>query len=141
MILDIVTPSRRLHSIENEALRLPAETERVRVPGLEGEFEVLPGHSPFLALIGTGVLSFDIAGKEHTLMVSGGFCDVDRDRITVMCESAALPEEVEVKDAEQALQDAEKGLAELGAVAFDNESYRHLRTEAERATSKLRLIK
>jgi len=141
MILDIVTPTRRLHSLESEHLRLPVETERVRVPGNAGEFEILPGHAPYLAKIGTGLLSFDVAGKEILLMVSGGFCDVDRDRVTIMCESAALPEEVETGDAEQELQSAEKGLAELGTVSFDNESYTTLRTEAERATAKLRLLK
>jgi F-type H+-transporting ATPase subunit epsilon len=141
MILDIVTPTRRLHSLETEQLRLPAETERVRVPGDGGEFEVLPGHAPFLAKIGTGLLSFDVDGKEIQLMVSGGFCDVDRDRVTIMCESAALPEEVQGSDTERDLQSAEKQLADLGTVSFDNESYTTLRTEAERATAKLRLIK
>jgi len=141
MILDIVTPTRRLRSLASSAVHLPTETERVRIPGQEGEFEILPGHAPFIALIATGILSFDHGGKEVQLMVSGGFCDVDRDHVTVMCESAALAEEVEVVDAEKALQDAEKGLAELGAVSFDNEGYQNLRTEAERATAKLRLVK
>ena len=141
MQLDIVTPTRRLQSIETEEVRLPCETERVRIPGAEGEFEVLPGHAPFIATIGTGILSFAVGGKEIQLMVSGGFCDVDRDKVSVMCEAASLIEEVDAAHAERTLQDAEKKMQELGAVAFDDSSYQQLRTEAERATSNLRLIR
>jgi F-type H+-transporting ATPase subunit epsilon len=141
MQLDIVTPTRRLRSIESEHVRLPCETTSVRVPGADGEFEVLPGHAPFLAVLGTGILTFEVDGKEVHLMVSGGFCDVDRDRVSVMCEEASLLEEVDVSHAEKTLKDAEKQLQELGAVAFDDSGYRTLRTEAERATSKLRLVK
>lgn len=141
MILDIVTPSRRLHSLATEAVRLPMETARVVVPGQEGEFEVLPGHAPFLTLLGTGLLTFEANGKDVQLMVSGGFCDVDHDRITVMCESAALPEEIEAEREQRSLQDTEKQLSELGAVSSEDEDFQRLRTEAERAASKLRLVR
>lgn len=141
MILDIVTPTRRLHSIATEELRLPAETSRVVLPGRDGEFEVLPGHAPFLTLLGTGLLTFERNGQDVHLMVSGGYCDVDRDRVTVMCESAALPEEIEAEEEQRSLQETEKKLSELGAVSSEDEDFQRLRTEAERAASKLRLVR
>ena len=141
MILDIVTPSRRLHSLATEEVRLPAETARVILPGREGEFEVLPGHAPFLTLLGTGLLTFELNGKDVQLMVSGGFCDVDRDRVTVMCEAASLPEEIEAEREQRSLQETEKKLLELGAVSAEDEDFQRLRTEAERAASKLRLVR
>lgn len=141
MILDIVTPNRRLHSLANDEVRLPSETSRVILPGVEGEFEVLPGHAPFLTMLGTGLLTFEHKGKDVQLMVSGGFCDVDRERVTVMCESAALAEEVELADAQKSLDEAERKLFEIGAVSTEAEDFQKIRTEAERAAAKLRLLR
>ncbi len=141
MIFDVVTPDRRLRSLATDEIRLPAETARVVLPGKEGEFEVLPGHAPFLTILGTGLVTFEQHGKDVQLMVSGGFCDVDRDRITVMCESAALPEEIEAEREQRSLQETEKKLSELGAVSSEDEDFQRLRTEAERAASNLRLLR
>lgn len=141
MLLDIVTPDRRLRSVESTDVRLPVETDDVVLPGIEGEFEVLPGHAPFLTLLGTGILSFKANGKTVRLMVSGGFAEIDREKVTVMCEAAALPEEVEAGAEEKSLAEAERRLAALGAVAFGDPEFKRLRAEAERAASKLRLLK
>ncbi len=141
MRLDIVTPSRRLQSVATTDVRLPIETSRVLIPGKEGEFEVLPGHAPFLALIGTGLLRFEAGGRDVELMVSGGFADIDRESVTVMCESAALAEEISAEAEQKSLQDMERKLTDLGAVSSEDEDFQKLRTEAERAASKLRLIR
>ena len=132
MQLDIVTPDRRVHL---------GETSDVVVPGVEGEFEVLPGHAAFLSAIGTGILSFKKDHKDVRLMVSGGFVEVDRDRVTLMCESAALAEEVVREEANKALYDAEQKLKQLGAVSTEDETFQVLRAEVDRAAAKLTLIK
>lgn len=141
MLLDIVTPERRVRSLKNADVRLPVETDDVILPGIEGEFEVMPGHSPFITLLGTGILSFKANGQMQRLMVSGGFAEIDRDRVTVMCEAAALPEEVTADTEAQSLVELEKRLQELGSVSLYHEKHRLLRAEAERAASKLRLVK
>ena len=142
MRLDIVTPDRRLNSLKNEDVRLPCEASSVLIPGKDGEFEVLPNHAPFITVLGTGLLSFRTeSGQEVKLMVSGGFAEIDRDIVTVMCEAAALPEEVEADLERKALAAAEKQLGQLGAVAREDEDFKRLRAETERAASKLNLIR
>lgn len=142
MLLDIVTPSRRLRSLKDDKVRLPTETDDVVIPGIEGEFEVMPGHAPFITLLGTGILKFTIkGGQEIALMVSGGFAEVDRDRVTVMCEAATLAEEVDLDAAKSNLADAEKQLQRLGAVAAADEHFRRHKAEAERAAAKMTLLK
>lgn len=133
-MLSIVTPDRRV---------VVGETSDVIVPGAEGEFEVLPGHAPLLAALGTGILSFVQGGhgKPTRLMVSGGFVEVDRDNVTLLCESAALAEEVVREDANKALYDAEQKLKLLGPVATEDENFSALRAEVDRAAAKLTLIK
>ena len=132
MSLDIVTPDRRVHV---------GQTTDVIIPGLEGEFEVLPGHEAFLSALGTGIMSYKQDHTQVKLMVSGGFVEVDNDRITMMCESAALKEEVVREDVNKALYVAEQKLKELGATSTEDENFQVLRAEVDRAAAQLTLIK
>ena len=132
MHLDIVTPDRRV---------VVGETTDVIIPGIEGEMEVLPGHAPLLTILGTGILSFKQQGKETRLVVSGGFVEIDRDRIVLMAESASLVGEVVREEANKQLYDAEQKLKELGAVSVEDENFQVLRAEVDRAAAKLTLIR
>lgn len=132
MQLEIVTPDRRV---------VVGETADVVIPGVEGEFEVLPGHAPFLTVLGTGILSFTHKGKETRLMVSGGYVEVDGDVVTLMAESAALAEEVVREEANKALYDAEQKLKQLGPISLEDEAFQMYRAEVDRAAAKLTLIK
>ena len=54
------------------------EAERVSVPLIDGEFGVLPGRQPILALLGRGTVR--IVGQDGAaapIVVAGGFCSVD----------------------------------------------------------------
>ena len=132
MQLDIVTPDRRV---------VVGKADDVVIPAKEGEIDVLPGHAPFLGMLGTGVLRFVAEGKTHRLMVSGGFIEVENDRVVLMCESASLADEVSVESEKKSLQDLEKQLASLGAAASDDESYLKLKAEVDRSAARLTLIK
>lgn len=140
MKLDIVTPTRRLDSLKGNAVSLPAEVTSVVLPTRVGEMQILPGHSPMLALLGTGVLKFDGGSSQTQLMVSGGFVEVDGDNIVVMTELGSLAEEVD-KDAEQsALSASQKALSALGPVSIDDDNFEKLQAESKQATSKLDLL-
>jgi len=141
MQLDIVTPERRLHSLQSEDVHLPCAVDSVAVPGLLGQFEILPGHAPFVTMLGTGLLTFTIKGRKVDLMISGGFCEVDRDRVNILCEQAALKEEVERGHEEDVHTRFQRDLAQLGAVSDSDENYVRLKTEVDRAATKLTLIK
>lgn len=132
MQLDIVTPDRRV---------VIGETSDIIIPGAEGEFQVLPGHAPLLTILGTGILSFKQQGKETRLVVSGGFVEVDGDRVVLMAESASLTTEVVREDANKQLHEAEQKLKLLGAVSVEDEGFQTLRAEVDRAAAKLTLIR
>lgn len=141
MLLDIVTPERRMRSVANTDVRLPTESDDVILPGISGEFEVLPGHAPYITELGTGILSFQANGKQVRLVVSGGYAEVDRERVTVLCDEAALAEEVEASVEERNLADLERRLHELTGVDTSDPAFVQLKVEAERAAAKLRLVK
>jgi F-type H+-transporting ATPase subunit epsilon len=132
MQLDIVTPDRRV---------VVGKAEDVVIPAKQGEIDVLPGHAPYLGQLGTGVLRFTAEGKDVELMVSGGFVEVDHDRVVLMCESAALRGEIVAESERKSLHDLEQKLAALGAAGEGDEDYVNLRVEVDRAAARLTLLR
>jgi F-type H+-transporting ATPase subunit epsilon len=102
MRFELATPTRMLVS---------TEADEVVAPGSEGYFGVLPGHAAFLTTLGSGEVCYRAGGQERCLAVSGGFAEVNNDRVIVLAETAELPEEIDIQRAERALQRAEQRLA------------------------------
>jgi F-type H+-transporting ATPase subunit epsilon len=110
LLLELVTPERRV---------LSEEVVEVRIPGILGELGVLPGHTPLLTALGTGPLAYTQAGVEHRLAVQGGFAEVLPDRVTVLARVAELPAEIDLEAARRQLADAEARLPKAAAEDFD----------------------
>jgi F-type H+-transporting ATPase subunit epsilon len=85
LFLDVVTPTRKLL----EGVVVPW----VKMPGAEGELEVLPGHVDLMTVLGTGELAFPTdGGGTRRFAISYGFAEVQNDRVIVLaetCEEAA----------------------------------------------------
>jgi F-type H+-transporting ATPase subunit epsilon len=108
--LDLATPAR---------LVVAETVDEVVVPGLEGYFGVLPGHAPFLALVGTGEVTYRVGRTERYLAVSGGFAEVGAEHVLILADSAERPEDIDVGRARAARERAEGRLAGRSAEAVD----------------------
>jgi len=86
------------------------QVDEVEVPGADGYFGVLPGHTPLLALLGTGELWYRQGQEKHFLLVAFGFAEVQPDRVTILAEIAERPEEIDVPRAEAARNRAQERL-------------------------------
>jgi F-type H+-transporting ATPase subunit epsilon len=83
MQLEVLTPQKTA---------VTAEVDEVTVPGLAGEFGVLPGHTPFLTALKAGLLSWRGKSGSGALQIGNGYCEVDgKDRIVVLTQSADKP--------------------------------------------------
>jgi F-type H+-transporting ATPase subunit epsilon len=100
---EIVTPDR---------LVLKEEVDELQVPGKNGYLGILPGHAPLITELMTGELSYRKDKTTRYLSVSGGYCEVLPDQVTVLAERAEKPEEINVDRALAAKQRAEKRLAQ-----------------------------
>ena len=60
----------------------------VVVPGSEGEFGVLEGHTPFMSTIRDGALQVyrTQGGAPETIQVRGGFAEIGEAGLTVLAE-------------------------------------------------------
>jgi F-type H+-transporting ATPase subunit epsilon len=115
LTLEIVTPEARVYSDTIDA---------VVIPTTEGEVGILPGHIPLLTQIENGELRVTKGNQTLTLAVSGGFAEVEGDRVHVLAEHAITEEKIDEKAVEEALRRAEKELQ--AAENLDPQQYERL---------------
>ena len=125
--LEVVTPERRV---------LAEAVDMVTVPGLGGELGILPGHTPLISQLQTGVLSYANGGKTSQLHVSGGFLEVRDDHVSVLAEIAERPEEIDAQRARLAREQIEK---QLSAWNGSEEDFEIARDKLERSAVRLQL--
>lgn len=114
--LEIVTPEKRV---------LDAEVDSVTVMTATGEVGILPNHASMVSALKPGVLSYSVKGTLDKLVVSGGFVEVNGNKVAVLADSAESAGDIDVDAARAARDEAEKALAvsSLSSLA-DTESVR-----------------
>ena len=87
------------------------QVDEVEIPGADGSFGVLPGHTPLLALLGAGELWYRQGQDKHYLALAFGFAEVGPDRVTILAQIAEKPDEIDISRAEAAKRRAEERLS------------------------------
>ena len=100
--LEIVTPDRSL---------VKEVVDEVELPGSEGYFGVLPGHTPLLSMLKVGELWYRIGQEKFYLAVAFGFVEVLPDHVTVLAQIAERAQDIDVARAEAAKKRAEERVA------------------------------
>ena len=76
------------------------------MPGAEGDFGVLVGHSATVSSIRPGVLAvFENGAVTSRVFVSGGFAEVTPERCTVLADEAALLGDLDRTEIEKSVAD------------------------------------
>jgi F-type H+-transporting ATPase subunit epsilon len=102
---ELVTPERLL---------LSEEVEMVVVPGSEGNFGVLPGHSLFISTIRPGTIEvYEGRTVTRRIFVAGGFAEVTPEGCTVLADEAVPPDALDRAATEGELQTVEGNLPSL----------------------------
>tara|TARA_Y100000588_G_scaffold231782_1_gene245509 strand:- start:2270 stop:2707 length:438 start_codon:yes stop_codon:yes gene_type:complete len=113
IILDIVTPEKKLMS---------AEVDEVTAPGFYGEFGILPDHTTYLCQLGVGVLTYRMNSASYFVSVIKGYAEVGMNKVTILAEVAERAEDVDIERAEKALERAKNRMSSDNDVATDNDS-------------------
>ena len=100
----------QLHIVSADRSLLNEQVDEVEIPGSDGYFGVLPGHTPLLALLGAGELWYRQGQDKHYLLIGFGFAEVQPDRVTILAEIAEKPEEIDLTRAQAARKRAEERL-------------------------------
>src|ERR1700674_5562897 len=125
--LEVVTPGRKVvHEAVNEA----------QIPVLGGYIGVLPGHTPLLAEMGIGELSYHVGNRVQSCTAIGGFVEVLADRVIVLADRAERAEEIDVPRAQAALDRAQKRFATPSDPSVD---WKRVEEALERAQVRLQV--
>jgi F-type H+-transporting ATPase subunit epsilon len=92
---------------------ISVECDEVSMPGVEGDFGVLPGHTPFFTALRTGQMWYRQGGEKHFLAVSIGFVEVLPDQVSVLAQVAERAEDLDQTRAEAGMKRAEMMLQPL----------------------------
>jgi F-type H+-transporting ATPase subunit epsilon len=115
LTLEIVTPEAKVYS---------DTIDSVVIPTVEGEIGVLPGHIPLLTQVEDGELRVTKGPDTQLLIVSGGFAQIDGDRVRILAENAINEEKIDENAVEVAMKRAEQELRD--AKNLDPQQLEHL---------------
>ncbi len=104
--LEIVAPERVVFA---------GEATSFSAPGIEGGFQVLVNHAPFLSSLEVGEIKVkSIDGRDTRYAASGGFVEVRGNRVVVLVETAERADEIDIPRAQASRERAEKRLRTVG---------------------------
>ena len=111
--LEVVTPERKTYS---------EDVDMVTIPGMDGEYGVLPLHVPLITALKAGELRIQKSGQETSLATGGGFAEVMPDRVTILTDAAINASDIDesavqaaIDRAKVALEDKDLGSEEQAA--------------------------
>ncbi len=99
--LEIVTPTKAI--VEDDVTYL-------RCPGADGYFGIMAGHRPAMFSLSVGEIKLKKGKQEIYYSTSGGFAEVEGDKVKLLVEAVERADEIDVTRAEAALQRAKERL-------------------------------
>lgn len=130
LTIAIITPERVLHESSAEA---------VSVPTTSGEITILPEHMALTSVLKPGALTIKLADSEQILAVSGGFVEVENNRVTILADTGERAEEIDEQRAEEARQRAAESLQNLQH--HDHVEYAALASQLEKEVARLHVAR
>lgn len=92
---------------------LEVHSDSVQLPGVAGEFGVLPGHLPILAATKPGVMKYREAGQMKYAAVGAGFAEADATSVRLISEFFVREKDVSLEDAQRDLSAADARMKEF----------------------------
>jgi F-type H+-transporting ATPase subunit epsilon len=71
-----------LKIVSPERIEFTGEVESVKVPGAQGNFEILTDHAPIISILTKGVVEY---GSQQ-LPILGGFVEVQKNKVSLCVE-------------------------------------------------------
>ena len=101
----------QLQIVSADRSLLSETVDEVVIPGFDGYFGVLPGHTPLLAVLHVGELWYRQGQDKHYVSIAFGFAEVLPDRVTILAQIAEKADEIDPARAEAAKKRAEERLS------------------------------
>ena len=106
----------QLEIIASDRVFFQGEVEHLVITAIDGLLGIMAGHEPLVTCLPTGELKYMIGGKWHYAAISEGFIQVLPDKSVILADACELPEEIDIKRAEEARQRAEEQLRQKQSI-------------------------
>jgi len=104
--LSLVSPDRLLFS---------DQVDQVDLPGVEGDFGVLAGHAPIVAMLRPGIVTAILGNVRTKFVILGGFAEFSQAELTVLAESAWSTDDFDLTGLKAQIDQLQEGLAKQSA--------------------------
>lgn len=99
--------------VSPDKISFSGEVDQVDVPGAEGDFGVLAGHAPLIALLRPGMMKVYVADEQTQFVVLGGFAEISPDGLTVLADVATSLEDLDRVALQRQITELEQDLKEM----------------------------
>ena len=97
--------------VSPEKLLFEAQVDQVDLPGLEGDFGVLAGHAPIVALLRPGIVTIIAGSARDRFVVFGGLAEFSREELTILAESAESVDDFDLVGLKSKIDEIQQTLA------------------------------
>lgn len=124
-----------LEIIASDRIFYNGSCEHLVVTALDGLLGILAGHEPLVTALPTGELKYMVDGKWRHAAISEGFMEVMPEFAVILADSCELPEEIDIKRAEEAKHRAEEKMRQKQSIM----DYYHTQAALNRAMNRLKI--
>src|ERR1700760_195094 len=98
--------------VSPEKLAFSGEVDQVDLPGVEGDFGVLAGHAPIVAMLRPGIVTIKAANIRDRFVSLGGLAEFSQGELVILAESASPVEDFDLAAFKERIEEMQQGLAE-----------------------------
>ncbi|MBO4492932.1 MAG: F0F1 ATP synthase subunit epsilon [Ruminococcus sp.] len=124
-----------LEIIATDRIFFSGEVEHLVITAIDGLLGIMAGHEPLVTSLPTGELKYLVDGVWKYAAISEGFIQVMPDSSIILADTCELPEEIDIKRAQEAKERAEERLRQKQSI----KEYYETQAALNRAMNRLKL--
>jgi len=101
----------QLSLVSPERLLFAGQADQVDLPGVEGDFGVLAGHAPVVAMLRPGIVTAIAGSVRDSFVVLGGLAEFSQGERTILAESAVTVDDFDLAGFKATIEEMQEGLA------------------------------
>jgi len=106
--------------VSPEKLAFSGEVDQVDIPGAEGDFGVLAGHAPVIAVMRPGILTVTTGTTHEKIIVLGGLAEVSEKGLTILADVATSLDELDRTRFAETISEMEAKLSQKEGSELDH---------------------
>ena len=101
----------QLNLVSPEKLLFAGKVDQVDLSGVEGDFGVLAGHAPTVAVLRPGIVTAMTGSVSEKFVVLGGLAEFSQEQLTILADSAESVEDFDLAGLKAQIEEMQEGLS------------------------------